>query len=238
MHFKSDKKLYLFEFSVKGHGFLEINSKSYDFPQDSYFIIQPGLDNKYWSASGTIQEKIFFICRGTLVKALLETYELEKKHLIKDASSLFKYFNNMLLLSKQSGTQKDKDAALIFHKLIQTTHSIIYKDKQSPLPSIVQKLQKILDEHLEKKIDFATINKEITYSQAYLVRLFKKHLGVSPHEYILKRRLETAQLLLKHSNLSIKEIAERFIFSDQYYFSNFFKKRTGVSPSLFRKKSN
>jgi AraC family transcriptional regulator len=68
-----------------------------------------------------------------------------------------------------------------------------------------------------------------------MVRLFKKHMGVTPHEYILRRRMETAQLLLKHSTLSIKEIAERLVFSDQYHFSNYFKKCSGMSPSRFRK---
>ena len=121
-----------------------------------------------------------------------------------------------------------------FHKFMQAAHAIVYRDEEVPLPPIVQELHKLLDSHLEKKIDFALINKEIPYSQAYMVRLFKKHMGITPHEYILKRRLETAQLLLRHSTLSIKEIAERLFFSDQYHFSNYFKKCTGMSPSLFR----
>ena len=232
---KHQGELYLFEFVLKEHGFVEVESRRYDCPTDSYFMIPPNVDNKYWSAPGVAQEKIFFVCRGSLVKSLLEIYGLEKSYIVKDAGSLVKYFNNMLILAKQYGARKDREAALVFHKFMQAAHLIVYKDDEVPLPPVVQKLHKLLDAHLEKKIDFSIISKEIAYSQAYIVRLFKKHMGVTPHEYILRRRIETAQLLLRHSTLSIKEIAERLVFSDQYHFSNYFKKCLGVSPSQFRK---
>ena len=228
-------ELYLFEFIIKNRGFLEIASQRYNYDTDSYFMIPPNVDNSYWSAPGVTQEKIFFVCRGSLVKSLLETYGLEKSYLVTNARSLAKYFYNMLILAKQYGAGKDRAAALIFHKFIQAAHLIIYSEHEPQLPAIVQKLHKLLDAHLEKKIDFTIISREIPYSQAYIVRLFKEHLGVTPHEYILRRRLETAQLLLKQSTLSIKEIAERLVFSDQYHFSNFFKKRLGLSPSQFRR---
>ncbi len=234
-HHTHQGELYLFEFVMQGQGYVEVGSELYDAVGESYFMIPPDMGNKYWSAPGGVQKKIFFICRGSLVKSLLEIYGLEKSYLVKDAGSLIKYFDNMLILAKQYGARKDGEAALVFHKFIQTAHSIVYRDDETPSPPIVQELHKLLDSHLEKKIDFSLISKEIPYSQAYMVRLFKKHMGVTPHEYILRRRLETAQLLLRHSTLSIKEIAERLVFSDQYHFSNYFKKCFGVSPSQFRK---
>lgn len=234
-HHAHQGELYLFEFVLKGPGFVELESHSYNSTAESYFMIPPNVENKYWSVPGLTQEKIFFICRGTLVKLLLEIYGLEKSYIVENAGSLVKYFNNMLILAKQYGARKDREAALVFHKFMQAAHLIVYKDDETPLPPIVQKLQKLLDAHLEKKIDFTLISKEISYSQAYMVRLFKKHMGVTPHEYILRRRMETAQLLLKHSTLSIKEIAERLVFSDQYHFSNYFKKCLGIPPSQFRK---
>jgi AraC-like DNA-binding protein len=229
------EKLYLFEFVFSGYGYLELESQIYDCVPDSYFMIPPDVKNKYWAPSGVRQEKIFFICSGQLVKSLLDIYQMKNSYIVENARSLVKYFKNMLILAKQYGPQKDREAAIIFHKFIQEAHSILYKNDEAPLPPLVHKLRKMLDTNLEKKVDFNIISKEIAYSQAYLVRTFKKHMGVTPHEYILRRRLETAQLLLRHSTLSIKEIAERLVFSDQYHFSNFFKKRTGLSPSDFRK---
>ena len=176
-------ELYLFEFVLKGDGFVEIGSRSYNSMADSYFMIPPNIDNKYWSAPGVTQEKLFFVCRGGLVKSLLKIYRLEESYFVEGADSLIKYFNNMLILAKQYGARKDREAALVFHEFVQAAHLVVYKDDEEPLPPVVQELHKLLDSHLEKKIDFALISKEITYSQAYTVRLFKNTWGNSARIY-------------------------------------------------------
>ena len=232
---EATEELFLFEYVKKNPGFVEIESDRQEINSNNYFMIPPGIKNKYWSKPGVIQEKIFFICKGELVTSLLKVYNLECAYLVREANSVLKYFFNMLLLNKQYGSNKDREAAIVFHKLLQAANAVLYKDEQSYLPPAVEKLRNLLDKHVEDKIDFSLINKELAYSQAYMVRLFKEHMGVTPHEYVLRRRLETAQLLLKHSTLSIKEIAERLVFSDQYHFSNYFRKRLGMSPSQYRK---
>ena len=50
----------------------------------------------------------------------------------------------------------------------------------------------------------------------------------------MEKKMEQARILLRHSPLSIKEIAERLGFSSQYHLSGYFKSRTGVSPRRFR----
>ena len=229
-------ELYLFEFVISGKGYVEVGAQQERFrcTDDCYFMVPPDIPNHYWSAPGIVQEKIFFICRGTLVKSLLEVYEMEKSYIVRNAHSLLKYFYNMLILAKQYGARKDREAAVVFHEFIQAAHYNVYEDEESTLPPAVEKLCRILDEHLEKKVDFAEVSHEMAYSRAYIVRLFKKHMGVTPHEYVLKRRLDRSKLLLRHSTLSIKEIAGRLMFSDQYHFSNYFKKCTGSSPSEYR----
>ncbi|EJL45730.1 MULTISPECIES: helix-turn-helix domain-containing protein [Brevibacillus] len=72
-----------------------------------------------------------------------------------------------------------------------------------------------------------------------LAYLFQKHLKISPGEYLNRYRLNQAKNLLNivHSQLSIKEVAQRTGFSDPLYFSKRFKKYTGLSPSEFQRDS-
>ena len=65
-------------------------------------------------------------------------------------------------------------------------------------------------------------------------RLFRRHTGVSPAEFIIRSRLETARNLLLHSNHQITRIAERSGYSNVYYFSRQFKARMGATPSEYR----
>lgn len=69
-------------------------------------------------------------------------------------------------------------------------------------------------------------------------RTFYRHWGeifsVSPHQYLHKCRLHQAELLLEHTKLTVKEIADKTGFSDSFHFSKSFKKNFGISPSMFR----
>ncbi|QUI22589.1 helix-turn-helix transcriptional regulator [Vallitalea pronyensis] len=65
-------------------------------------------------------------------------------------------------------------------------------------------------------------------------KLFTKQYRISPGNYILNRRINTAQKMLSAGKLSIKEIAMELGYPDSYSFSKQFKKLTGHTPSQFR----
>ena len=71
-------------------------------------------------------------------------------------------------------------------------------------------------------------------SPAYLSALFKKVYGQSISDTIAAQRTEAACQYLKSSNMSLKEISIRCGYANQYYFSNSFKKKIGMSPSAYR----
>lgn len=92
-----------------------------------------------------------------------------------------------------------------------------------------------IDENYTKEIDIKELAKKEHISYAYFRTIFKKKTGISPNQYIIMLRLRNASILLKQTELSIKEIAESVGFSDQMYFSRIFKKRFGMTPRDFRK---
>ena len=67
-----------------------------------------------------------------------------------------------------------------------------------------------------------------------LLRQFKSHAGVTPHDYIMNLRLNRAKNLLSNEGMAINEISRAVGFRDQRYFSRWFSKSTGVSPSAYR----
>lgn len=94
---------------------------------------------------------------------------------------------------------------------------------------------KYIDENYAKEIDIKELAKQEHMSYTYFRTIFKKRTGTSPNQYIITIRLRNASLLLKQTELSIKEIAESVGFSDQMYFSRIFKKRFSMTPKEFRK---
>lgn len=67
-----------------------------------------------------------------------------------------------------------------------------------------------------------------------LSRVFKKQFGMGFSEYVNVRRLEHAKLLLKTTDVSIKEVSAISGFSDANYFARIFKHNMGISPTKFR----
>ena len=73
------------------------------------------------------------------------------------------------------------------------------------------------------------------YHSSYFTKLFQTHMGISPGQFILQKKTETATLLLTSTDLPISKIADTLGFDNQFYFSNFFKKQTGMAPSSYRR---
>ncbi|MDD2972060.1 MAG: response regulator [Lachnospiraceae bacterium] len=75
----------------------------------------------------------------------------------------------------------------------------------------------------------------VMISPTYLSALYKKSTSQNISDTITSVRIETACDLLLHSTISLKEISEKVGYTNQYYFSSCFKKKTGQTPSEYRK---
>ncbi len=94
-----------------------------------------------------------------------------------------------------------------------------------------------ISQNLHKKIFLSEVGRNTSLSYIQFVRRFKSYTGMLPMDYIISLRLQKAKDLLNNTTLSVKDISTACGFESEYYFSNFFKKHTGTSPSSFRKMS-
>jgi AraC family transcriptional regulator len=71
-------------------------------------------------------------------------------------------------------------------------------------------------------------------SRFHFHRQFRKSVGVTPREYVLRARIERAKGLLTESDLTVGEISGAVGFADQSHFSNIFRRLTAMTPRSFR----
>ncbi len=107
---------------------------------------------------------------------------------------------------------------------------------QKKLPALVLQFVDFVNQHYlsEKTVAFYAELLHITPN--YLNILCKRSLNLSALSIIQQRVMQEAKSLLKHSKNSIKEIAFALGFEDSSYFSNYFKKQLGISPTQFQGK--
>lgn len=103
---------------------------------------------------------------------------------------------------------------------------------------VIQSALKIIDYNYSRSLSVEEIARGFGYNESYFSRLFKKKTSLSPKQYILSKRMERAQELLKGGEAKIKEVATSVGFQDPLYFSKQFKKYFGYSPNtLIKEKS-
>jgi len=91
--------------------------------------------------------------------------------------------------------------------------------------------------HLDCDLSLADIAGVACLSPYHFSRAFKTSTGLSPHQYVLRARVEAAKQLLTAGDLSLSEIAFRVGFFDQSHLTRHFKRRYGVPPSTFVERS-
>lgn len=100
---------------------------------------------------------------------------------------------------------------------------------------LVSNVERYILEHLEENINQQTLAEEFHYVAPYLSRLFKKHCGMSPTEYLTHLRIEKVQRILEGDpSIPLRNIAAVVGVSDPLYLSKLFRKRTGLSISEYR----
>jgi AraC-like DNA-binding protein len=99
---------------------------------------------------------------------------------------------------------------------------------------IVKRAQHYLNRHLADSVTRWKVADEANVSEDYLTRIFKKELGLSPWDYLIRLRVQAARKLLRESSESIHAVAAATGFQDQAYFCRVFRKVEGRTPSAFR----
>jgi AraC family transcriptional regulator len=98
----------------------------------------------------------------------------------------------------------------------------------------MRRLMDYIEENLDRDLTLKTMAAEVSLNSLYLPRVFKKALGQTPHQYVLRRRVERARQLLSNTDMPIVDVALATGFSSQSHLSNWFLRLIGVSPAAFR----
>ena len=85
-----------------------------------------------------------------------------------------------------------------------------------------------------KEIRIPELAKMESLSNSRYITVFKENMGMSPSEYILNLRINVACDLLRHHDLSVKEVAASVGYYNSHFFSKLFKKKTGSTPKKYK----
>ena len=136
------------------------------------------------------------------------------------------------LVKEHSAAARLMQISLIYHFFSILFECSDYKYRIDPIPTAIQ----IIDYNFNNDITVERLAETLHLNASYLTRKFTAETGISPKQYILRKRIERAKELLADTEVSIFEIANSVGFADQLYFSRIFRKAERLSPSEYRTK--
>lgn len=227
------RNVYIFHYITKGKGYtsqgcfqkgdcylvvpneIEIIEADVREPYESYWIMFKGAEAKRILDILGLECRNYFFpfdkvdkCKEIIHKSL---FEIEPKNIIEETSILQKTFFE--ILSEHL-----------------TNHSVKFTKSDTMVKNVVD----YFENNYMKKIEISEIAEMFGYSRNHLSREFKKKYGMSPKEYLLALRIEKSKVLLDVGKSNIQEVALTVGFEDALYFSRYFSKKVGVTPSQYK----
>jgi AraC family transcriptional regulator len=91
-----------------------------------------------------------------------------------------------------------------------------------------------INEHLDYNLNLADVAASVQMSPHYFASLFKQSTGLTPHQYVMKCRIDKAKLLLWKPELTLVEICHQVGFQSQSHFTRVFRQHTNLTPKIYR----
>jgi AraC family transcriptional regulator len=100
-------------------------------------------------------------------------------------------------------------------------------------PAQLKQTVDYIDTYLALELSLHELARLVQLSPHYFSQLFKQSTGFSPHQYILRRRIDRGKQLLRQGGWSIAGVAKSVGFTDQSHFHRHFKRIEGITPKAF-----
>ena len=224
---------YIFESIVSGYGVLETPETTYYLEPGDAYLIPAGSVCEYQSAKHDPWTKIWFNVSGELISSLCNLYQLNTIKVFKQIK-LNDTFRQTLDIIEHNRSNAYSEFALALHNIINKFYIFQQQKEHDHTSQEAVELKKFLDIAWRRKITQQELCELISKSPAQMQRIFKAAWGMSPGQYVQQKRLKTAIQYLENTNFTIRRIAEHTGFSNEYYFANWFKEKTGYAPKSYR----
>lgn len=218
------------EYILSGSGTVMLDGVAHHLTAGDTYFLPIGHDHLYFSDSDDPWVKIWVNFSGPLVPALTAAYGIEDRCRF---AGLYTgdLLRSIIRVAEEHAADGTLSATLYLHEIFYRMGRARETRSFHPTASA---LRDFIDLHFTEPIDAAAMGRAVGKSVSQCNRLFRSTYGQTPYQYLLERRIDLALLLLENSSMSVREIAAHLSFCDEYYFSNLFKKKVGVSPRAYR----
>ncbi|MCK9861171.1 AraC family transcriptional regulator [Paenibacillus sp. ATY16] len=240
MNIRKKADITVLGYVINGHGEIQVNSEKHRLGKGDAFILRK--DSKHevtaLSESSDPWTYYWYNLHGNSLP-LLETFHLLHTSYIPNAGIETLFLKGFAAAKHKAEDGTDTQTALILsitEILISLQKSV--KQAAEYTSPIMGRMKLYLDQLVGETFQSEDFAQQMGLSFKQLNRIFKQHTGSTVYQYVLARKLDIARMMLQDTELPVSEIAVHLGYEDPQYFSNLFKQKTGIAPTLYRQKAN
>lgn len=234
---------YLMKFTLSGEGQLTYQNKVHRIRAGDVFFIDCQEYQLYETISEEPWEMDWIHINGANIHAFYNEYSKNKSPIFHVDQTNLKtnpihlIITQLLQLTTESDARTDFQCSVLIHELLNQLliqkFELDFEDAE--IPKYILEVKTLLDNQFKENISLEDLENKFHLNKFQIVKDFSKFIGTPPIDYQINQKISYAKDLLRYSNLSIKEISLEIGLENFAYFSRLFKKRTGLSPSVYRK---
>ena len=231
------KYMYVFEYVISGMGYVECDHEVYKVKAGDFYLLSSRHLHKYYCDPEHPYTKIWINVGGRLLNEMMLLYNLQSGIVIKQMDCR-KTFDVILdECARIDAHTKQTIYRNVFKYIVRLLDQLTCDSLCDAHAPASYKIRDFIDSNIQSNIGLGDIANKFFFSKSYIIACFKDEFGLTPKQYILQKKIETAKNMLEETDMNIQKIAEMLHFSDSHHFSNTFKKQMGMTPMEYRRKT-
>ncbi len=234
---------FLLKLTVSGRGILQYADKEYTVGQNELFLIDCKPYQHYETDSEIGNWRMLWVhFKGATAAAYYDIFKQLNDNnptlRLKSSDDMKGILERLLVINtdENNSLEADVETSRLLTELLTLciAHAGTRRERE-PVPAFVDFLREHINEFYAEPLTLDTLALRCSVSKYHMQRLFKRHMGQTPAEYLRGVRIAKAKELLRTSSVSVDEIAYLVGIENVSHFINTFKKQVGTTPNRFRK---
>jgi AraC-like DNA-binding protein len=236
---RDDFPFFSIEFVARGRGSLTLAANRYPLSAGSIFTYGPSVPHRITNDPKEPMVKYFVDFAGSQAKGRMAVVGLGPGTFLQISSidEIEHLFDDLIANGTSNSRFSQQICTAILEQLCYkiAERGLDRQQDQSRAFATYDQCRRYIHEHFARLDNLAQIADECHIDPAYLCRLFRRFDEQTPHQVLIRRKMNHAAERLRAPDVLVKQVARELGFADAFAFSRTFKRVFGLSPDHFRR---
>ncbi len=228
---------YVIEYVTDGKGHIESRGKKAEVSAGDVYIIHQKTKHLYYADKETPFRKKWVNVGGTYISAMISAFKIDAPFFVmrlgETAEPIFDDIHRKAINTTSSNI--DETVTFTMKRILDLFIMIDNKRRtETSKMELDKRIVRYIEDNICLDISVATLSETFFISPSTLYRMFQRLYGMSPKDFILKKKIEFAKRMISQSDTNMQMVASTLNFYDSHHFLRTFKKYTGMTPGEYK----